>query len=118
MNAEDITIENLNYPFEWLATIFSDFNFRVCLDFGHIFRYAQNADIILDNYGERITVIHLNGFERERDHISLTSLSPGQLSQIMRVLKAFTGTVSVEVFSFDDLKSSLNLLEECWLDSS
>ena len=117
MNAEDITIENLNYPFEWLATIFSDFNFRVCLDFGHIFRYAQNADIILDNYGERITVIHLNGFEGERDHISLTSLSPGQLSQIMRVLKAFTGTVSVEVFSFDDLKSSLNHLEECWRDS-
>jgi len=117
MNAEDITIENLNYPFEWLGTLISDFNFRVCLDFGHIFRYTQDADIIWNNYRERITLIHLNGFEGDRDHISLTSLSPGQLSQILRVLKTFTGTVSVEVFSFDDLKSSLNLLEECWLDS-
>jgi len=112
INADDITIENLNYPFEWLGTIFSDFNFRVCLDFGHIFRYAQDVDIILDNYGERITLIHLNGFEGNRDHISLDRLSPGQLGQITRVLQIFSGTVSVEVFSFDDLKSSLNLLEE------
>jgi sugar phosphate isomerase/epimerase len=117
MNAEDLTIENLNYPFEWLGTIFSDFNFRVCLDFGHIFRYAQDADIILDNYGERITLIHLNGFEEDRDHISLDRLSPRQLGQIMKALKAFPGTVSMEVFSFDDLKSSLNLLEGCWQDS-
>jgi hypothetical protein len=117
MNAEDITIENLNYPFEWLGTIFSDFNFRVCLDFGHIFRYSQDVDIILDNYGERISLIHLNGFEGDRDHISLDRLSPGQLGQITRVLKVFSDTVSVEVFSFDDLKSSLNLLEECLQDN-
>ena len=118
MNAEDITIENLNYPFEWLAAIFSDFEFRVCLDFGHIFRYAQDADVILENYEERITLIHLNGFAKDRDHISLDRLSPGQLGQIMRTLKVFAGTVSVEVFAFDDLKSSLNLVEKGLQDSS
>lgn len=114
MNAEDITIENLNYPFEWLGTLFSDFNFRVCLDFGHIFRYAQDADFILDNYGERISIIHINGFEGDRDHISLDRLSQEQLRQIMNTLRAFQGTVSLEVFSFSDLTTSLDLLENSW----
>jgi sugar phosphate isomerase/epimerase len=116
MNAEDITIENLNYPFEWLEPLLCDFNFRICLDFGHIFRYAQDADFIFDNFKERITLMHLNGFEGDRDHISLDRLSPVQLGQIIKALKQFTGSVSVEVFSFDDLKSSLGFLEKCWQD--
>ena len=116
IEAENITIENLDYPFEWLGTFFSDFNLKVCLDFGHIFRYAQDANIIVDNYGERISIIHLNGFEGDHDHISLNSLSPDQLGQIMKFLETFSGIVSVEVFSFDDLTSSLSILEECWQD--
>jgi hypothetical protein len=68
----------------------------------------------LDNYRERITLIHLNGFEGDRDHISLDRLSQEQLRQIMNTLRAFQGTVSLEVFSFSDLTTSLDLLENSW----
>lgn len=114
IRAADISIENLDYPFEWMEPFISEYNFMVCLDFGHIFQYALDAEIILDGYREKISIIHVNGFDKNRDHISLDSLTPEQLDLVMNALHAFEGTVSVEVFSFDDLKSSLNLLEECW----
>jgi sugar phosphate isomerase/epimerase len=114
INAADISIENLNYPFEWIETFISEFNFMVCLDFGHIFQYALDADIILDGYREKISIIHINGFEKNRDHISVDSLSRGQLGLVMNTLHAFRGTVSLEVFSFSDLTTSLDLLENSW----
>lgn len=114
IDAADISIENLNYPFEWLETCISEFNFMVCLDFGHIFQYDLDADIILDGYREKISIIHINGFEENRDHVSLDRLSEKQLRQIMNTLRAFQGTVSLEVFSFRDLATSLNLLENSW----
>ena len=117
INAEDITIENLNYPFEWLQPLLNDFYFQICLDFGHIFRYAHNADFIFDNFGTRVTLMHISGLDNDQDHISLERLTSGQLAQIIKALKQFSGAVSVEVFSFDDLKSSLSVLEKCWLDS-
>jgi sugar phosphate isomerase/epimerase len=118
INAADISIENLNYPFEWIETFISEFDFMVCLDFGHIFQYALDADIILDGYREKISIIHINGFEKNRDHISLDRLSQEQLRQIMNTLRAFQGTVSLEVFSFSDLTTSLNLLENSWRAAS
>jgi sugar phosphate isomerase/epimerase len=114
INAADISIENLNYPFEWMETFISEFNFKICLDFGHVFQYALDADIILDGYREKISIIHINGFEENRDHTSLDRLSRGQLDLVMNTLDEFQGPVSLEVFSFDDLKTSLNLLEGCW----
>ena len=116
INAEDITIENLNYPFEWLQPLLNDFCLQVCLDFGHIFRYAYDAGFIFDNFGKRVTLMHISGLEDDQDHISLDRLTSGQLAQIIKALRQFNGTVSVEVFSFDDLKSSLSVLEKCFLD--
>jgi sugar phosphate isomerase/epimerase len=114
IKAADISIENLDYPFEWVEKFISEFNFMVCLDFGHIFQYTLDAKTILDGYREKISIIHVNGFEKNRDHISLDRLTGEQLDLVMNTLHAFRGTVSVEVFSFEDLKSSLNLLEGCW----
>ncbi len=110
LNSRKITIENLHYPFIWADEIITEFDLSVCLDCGHLFLMGANPESTFDQYADRITTLHLHGVANGQDHLSLDRLTDSQVAGLMRILKRFNGVVSVEVFSFPHLKTSLDFL--------
>jgi len=114
IKAESISIENLDYPFEWVEKIINDFNLAVCIDLGHLIVNKFDIQAAFKKYYPKTVIIHLYGVENRHDHLSLDKLSPVNTDIIMPILKQFRGMVSLEVFSYERLVTSLNFLEKCW----
>jgi sugar phosphate isomerase/epimerase len=112
----NLSLETLMYPFEWLDDILIDLNLSVCLDLGHLILQSFDIDAHFNKYVERTSIIHLHGVKDNRDHLSLDMLPERDLTAVMKILKQFTGTVSLEVFAFKHLKASLTFLEQNWKD--
>ena len=116
-NKKIIAVENLNYPLGLLDGIIADLGLSICLDLGHLMIYGHDVLEVFDTYAAKTSVIHLHGVENDRDHISLERLSDKLMQAVLQVLNKFTGTVSLEVFSFENLDSSLKFLERRWNES-
>ena len=109
-----LAVENLeDYP--------PDFNFPVlqrspvmqCLDIGHLWKDGQDPIVYLQACLPRARVIHLHGI-RERDHQSLAHTPAQQLDTVLQILldAPFRGVVTLEVFSQDDLNTSLQAVRD------
>ena len=109
-----IAIETLDYPLELLEDIVLDLDLRICLDLGHLIVYDYNLIEVFNKYFDKTSVIHLHGVEIDRDHTALDRLSDTLTSTVLRILKRFTGVVSLEVFSFENLDASLKHIENHW----
>jgi len=48
------------------------------------------------------------------DHTTLDRLNEPLASTVLQILKRFGGVVSLEVFSFENLNSSLKFIENRW----
>ncbi len=110
VDSRKITIENLHYPFEWVDRIIRAFDFSVCLDCGHLFLMGLEPEKMFNQHQDRITTLHIHGAANGRDHLALNWLNEFQIDGLMRILARFNGVVSVEVFSFTRLQSSLEIL--------
>ena len=110
-----ISIETLNYPIEWVEDILIDFNLSICMDMGHLIIYGFNMKDVFDKYHDNISIIHLHGACDGRDHCALDILTKSDFETILEILNRFNGVVSIEVFSYDHLVASLNLLEKVWI---
>ncbi|MGE5257945.1 MAG: cobamide remodeling phosphodiesterase CbiR [Hyphomicrobiales bacterium] len=106
-----ISIENLDYPLEWLAEVIADLGLSVCMDVGHLLLHGRDIQHFFDRFGPRVSIIHLHGVDNGRDHLPLDRLSKSFEDTVMRVLPGFEGIVSLEVFAYDALAASLD-----WLD--
>ena len=109
-----ISIETLSYPFEWIEDIVKGFGFSICLDIGHMLIYGQDFRGYLDKYLPQTSIIHLHGFQNGVDHLGIDRLDGRIVDLILSKLQNYTGILSIEVFSFDDLKNSLEVLEQKW----
>ena len=114
INGKKISIETLNYPMEWIEDILIDFNLSVCIDLGHLILYVLYMKYVFDRYHKNTPIIHLHGADDRLDHGPLDVLSKSNLKTILEMLKRFKGIVSIEVFSYDHLKASMNYLENVW----
>jgi sugar phosphate isomerase/epimerase len=110
-----ISIETLEYPFEWIEDIVRRFGFSICLDVGHILGRGDDLNHSIKRYLPRVSIIHLHGFQNGRDHLGIDKLPEPVLIPLFSSLRHYHGTVSIEVFSIDELKNSLDLLEEKWI---
>ncbi len=111
INSRKISIETLDYPFEWLDEIIEKFDLSVCLDTGHLLRDEVNPMHLYEKYLDRVSILHIHGVKNGRDHLSLDNLEDTWVSWLKEILSSFTGTVSIEVFSYDSLVRSLKYLE-------
>ena len=111
---EMISVETLTYPIGWVENILNDFNLSVCMDLGHLMVYGFDMETVFNKYCHRTSIIHLHGVENHKDHLSLDRLSKERAKIVTRILKRFTGVVSLEVFSYPHLKDSLPFLEKLW----
>jgi sugar phosphate isomerase/epimerase len=76
--------------------------------------YDYDLIEVFNKYFDKTSVIHLHGVENDRDHTALDRLSDTLTSTVLRILKRFTGVVSLEVFSFENLDASLKHIENHW----
>jgi sugar phosphate isomerase/epimerase len=103
-----ISIETLSYPLEWLEDIILEFDLRICCDIGHLMVFGFEISSFFQKFQDRVSIIHLHGVDEKKDHLGLEKLTDDQASDIADILRRFTEIVSIEVFSFENLASSLN----------
>ncbi len=118
IESKRISIETLEYPFEWVEDVVKEFKFSICLDIGHLLIHGQDLRSYFEKYLMNTSIIHLHGFENSRDHLGIDRLPESTLELIFSYLSSYHGIVSLEVFSMDDLKKSLIPLEEKWARKS
>jgi sugar phosphate isomerase/epimerase len=111
VNPRQISVENLEYPLEHAEEVIEAFDLSVCLDIGHLLLYRRSLIEYAKRYMERTAVFHLHGVRDSLAHISLDALTENQMRIISSILDTFRGTVSLEVFSFDELATSLERME-------
>ena len=112
IDSRKISIETLAYPFKWTEPVVKELNLSVCLDIGHLMRFGYNVNDAFNRYADITTIIHLHGIENRQDHVALNNLSENELNLIWNILNRYKGIMSVEVFSFKHLETSLKLLKK------
>ncbi|MGD9080537.1 MAG: cobamide remodeling phosphodiesterase CbiR [Desulfobacterales bacterium] len=111
-----ISIENLDYPFEFLVPIISELDLTICFDCGHLILHGDDIEKFFNAYSAKTAIIHLYGVAQDHFHGALDQLSENLITPIMKLLAKFQGMVSMEVFSHAHLEASLKFLEKSWLD--
>jgi len=111
INGEMISIETLDYPLNWVEEILIDFNLSVCIDVGHLILCGFDPEAVFKKHKNRTPILHLHGVDNHKDHLPLDRLTKEDAKTVIDMLKLFEGVVSLEVFSFDHLKASLNFLD-------
>lgn len=112
MDPRLISVETLDYPLDMLRPVIEACDLSVCLDVGHVILYGGDPLAVYETYKNRISIMHLHGVHQGCDHVSLDLMAPEHFAKVRIMLEDFTGTVSLEVFSFDKLKRSLDFLKE------
>ena len=112
VDRNSLVVENLDYPFTWLDAILLDLDLHVCLDLGHLMVNGWNVSNHFDTYQAKTRVLHVHGVAAGRDHLALDLSSRTYLSDVLRILNRFTGSVCLEVFSYQDLLASMQFLED------
>jgi sugar phosphate isomerase/epimerase len=102
-----LSVENLDYPLEWLAETIDALDLGVCLDFGHLALAGFDPTAAYRRWASRCRILHLHAAENGRDHQPLDRLYPAAGTAIKEILAEFTGTVSLEIFSLAALQRSI-----------
>jgi len=109
--ADRLAVENLDYPSQWVEAIREAAGVRICMDCGHLLMAGCDPAAFYRRNREHIVLIHLHGVGGGRDHRSLDRLPDLEIDRMTGILKDFTGSVSLEVFGFEELKSSLAVMD-------
>ena len=113
-DSQKLSIETLEYPFEWAAPLIEDFDLSVCIDLGHLIVNGFDVASTINRYASKATIIHLHGASGGKDHLPLNALSQRNWEIIGSFILWFKGVVSLEVFSFEYLEQSLTFLDAYW----
>lgn len=106
-----LSIETLNYPFSILDDIIQIFDVMICMDIGHLICHGYDVLDFYDQHKNRISIIHLSGVDGHKDHLALNRMPCSHMNNIVKLLDDFHQILSIEVFSYNDLKDSLDFLE-------
>lgn len=115
IDSRKISVETLNYPFEWAEPVVRPLNLSVCLDLGHLIRFGFNVNETFLRYRDITSIIHLHGVDNQRqDHVAVTRLNEDEMACISDILYRYNGIVSVEVFTLRNLIPSLKWMENAF----
>jgi len=111
-----LAVENLDYPFDWVAPLIADFGLKVCIDPGHLIAAGIDPAAFLKAKLDHAVMIHLYGNPGpgQHRHLALDRVAPEVLASWLTILRDFKKTVCLEVFNPVDLAASLTYLEDCW----
>lgn len=107
-----VSVETLDFPPEWIEPVVSRLDLAVCLDIGHLIEFGYDISEAFYRFKDRISIFHLYGdVISGRGHVGLHRLPKAHKPAVKDILSQFTGTVCLEVFSYEDLKASLDALK-------
>ncbi len=113
LDHQKVAVENLNYPWEWNRLPVRENGFSFCLDFGHFCRYGIDWRLPFRELLPETRVIHLHGWNGEKDHVSLEDHDRRDLQELACLLKKeYAGVVSLELFDTKAVFDSKRLWEE------
>jgi sugar phosphate isomerase/epimerase len=110
-----LALENLACPFGWCTLLLEAFELSCCLDVGHLWINGCDVAGHVQRWLPRTRVVHLHGVRDGRDHRSLTETDRPRLASFLASLRgppAFTGVVTLEVFSLEETAGSITVLRE------
>ncbi|NMB53094.1 MAG: sugar phosphate isomerase/epimerase [Leptolinea sp.] len=110
-----LAVENLEgYPPDFNDRVITESGCTRCIDIGHLWLDGHDPVDFFHGRFSQTTVMHLHGIG-ERDHQSLTHVPAEKLDSLFRYLlqNKFKGVLTLEVFSEDDLNSSLQAIHTC-----
>ncbi|MDR2798704.1 MAG: AP endonuclease [Treponema sp.] len=90
----------------------------ICMDTGHLLLEGKEPGAFYKRFNERIQEIHLHGLDHEKaridgrlpDHRPLHLEEPW-FQEVVPLLAEFTGTVNLEVFSWEEVLESIGVLQ-------
>lgn len=107
-----VAVENLEYPLERVQPLVESNHMTFCLDIGHLIRYGYDLESSIHAFLKQTSMIHLHGVHDGRDHRGIEWIQAQEWETISSALQEYCGGVSLEIFSLDDLSSSLQRIEE------
>ncbi|MBU0971509.1 MAG: sugar phosphate isomerase/epimerase [Proteobacteria bacterium] len=115
-----LCLETLWYAPGCLGRLVTDFGLALCVDAGHHFKYGHDLGTTFGRHRHQIPIVHLHGVDfsgpSPKDHTSLDKLPSELFSQVVRLLTDYGGTVSLEVFTLENLARSLARLSLVFAD--
>jgi sugar phosphate isomerase/epimerase len=116
---ELLCIENIE---RWdagvLAPVIEALPVGLTADIGHFWLQRTDPLAYLQRWGDRVRVVHLHGIDA-RDHASLAHVPSARLDPVVDLLlQRFEGVLTLEVFNWKDLESSLEALQASWARQS
>ncbi len=117
MESSRLAIENIDYPFSDIRDLVLDHGFSLCLDFGHALFYDDEPEQRLHDI-VHAAHIHYHGIENDKDHQALAHSQSAFTKKLGRQLQAsdYTGVVTLELYSEEKLRNSLQQLDADWHD--
>lgn len=112
MDPSKISVETLDYDPDLLVDIVSEFGLSVCLDIGHLIVNGYDPLKVFLSFKENVSIIHLHGVYKENDHVSLDLLPEEDFVKVRTILQDYNGSLSIEVFSYNDLERSLSFFKD------
>mgnify|MGYP006291802973 CR=1 FL=1 len=115
LEADQICVETLDYPFEHVAEIVSRHGLSVCIDIGHLLLYGYSVQEHVRDHLDRCRVVHIHGIHRERDHQHIGLMDPDILRSVLERLTsadAMNRVLTIEVFGQEDFEESIEVLAD------
>lgn len=115
VDSQDLCVEFLDYPYDFIDDILTDYQLSVCLDIGHLLLYGHSPEDYLNRYLPRTRVVHLHGVEEGQDHRSLAFVPAKLLSTLVDRLRNRpnkTRVLTMEIFDEGMLHQSLDVLSQ------
>ena len=112
-SAEKLAVENLeSYPLDFIQPVLDRIPVSRCVDVGHLWLDQHDPIPYLQAALARTRVIHIHGIA-ERDHCSLAFMPQERVRPVFQELLRlnYEGVLTLEVFSEEDFKSSLDAIE-------
>ncbi|MBU0908830.1 MAG: sugar phosphate isomerase/epimerase [Proteobacteria bacterium] len=111
-----VAIENIDYPFSSVRPLVQEHGFALCADIGHGLLYGEDQNALFADIA-KAAHIHYHGVRGGRDHQALGAEQQACSNRLGHVLHSagFTGVVTLEVYRSEDLRASLQHIEECWI---
>ena len=108
----NILVENINYSPTFLEIFWKLGLCELCLDMGHLMLGRESVTRVTKQFMSAIREVHLHGVRGYQEHLSLAVLPEARVSEMIGLLveSSFGGVVNLEVFSEEDLESSIHML--------
>jgi len=113
VSPENVCVELLDYPYDLIEGVVSDYGLSICLDMGHLLFYGHSPEEHLDRYLPQTRVLHVHGIEEGEDHRSLAFLPAQLLTAIMNRLDSGSKNsrvLTMEIFDEKAFNQSLDVL--------